>query len=170
MLILTRREQETVCFPGLDITVKVAKCGAGTVRLGIDAPRQIRVVRGELAPLAPAAEAKWQMRSGTLASPAESPQTHLEQVQLALRLAENQLLHQRTEHAQEALQQALTELEQLECLLAQVSGSPALVREPADSYQRAPTSPRSAGWANDPSPEEAFQRHSPALAISMEGS
>jgi len=48
MLVLSRRENEQIVFPSLDITVNVASCTNKYVRLGIEAPRQIRIVRGEL--------------------------------------------------------------------------------------------------------------------------
>ena len=161
MLILSRHERETVRFPELDITVRVAKCGASTVRLGIEAPRSIRVVRGELEPLEPTQESAWQARRlSAKSSPAQAGnhpqsdrQAYLEQAQLALRLAENQLRQQRTEHAQRAIEQALAELDRLECALAQVeceSGLPqhaantepgpatsaaGVVREPGSAYR-----------------------------------
>jgi carbon storage regulator CsrA len=48
MLVLTRKLQETIKI-GDHVTIHVLRVKGNTVRLGIDAPRQIRVVRGELA-------------------------------------------------------------------------------------------------------------------------
>ena len=47
MLVLTRKVTETI-FIGNDIVVTVVRSTNGSVRLGIDAPKNIRVVRGEL--------------------------------------------------------------------------------------------------------------------------
>jgi carbon storage regulator CsrA len=49
MLVLTRRPNDSVVFPGLGITVVVLSAQGGTVRLGIEAPPSVRVLRGELA-------------------------------------------------------------------------------------------------------------------------
>lgn len=50
MLVLTRKLMERL-YIGDEICVTVVRLEGGQVRLGIDAPRHIRVVRGELAPL-----------------------------------------------------------------------------------------------------------------------
>ena len=48
MLVLSRRENETILIPELGITLEVVRIKGNTVRIGIDAPRSIRIVRGEL--------------------------------------------------------------------------------------------------------------------------
>lgn len=48
MLVLTRRRAESIKI-GNDVVIKVIQTGRGMVRLGIDAPAHIRVLRGELA-------------------------------------------------------------------------------------------------------------------------
>jgi carbon storage regulator len=48
MLILSRRVNETVVFPGLNITVRVVRIRGGSVRLGIEAPWGAAVLREEL--------------------------------------------------------------------------------------------------------------------------
>jgi len=47
MLVLTRKRSETILI-GDDIIVKVLKTGKGAIKIGIEAPRHIRVLRGEL--------------------------------------------------------------------------------------------------------------------------
>jgi len=47
MLVLTRKAAETIQI-GDDIVIKVIKTGTGTVKIGIDAPNAVRVLRGEL--------------------------------------------------------------------------------------------------------------------------
>ena len=47
MLVLTRKLQQQIKI-GDDITVTILRVKGHTVRVGIEAPRQVRVVRGEL--------------------------------------------------------------------------------------------------------------------------
>ena len=47
MLVLTRKAAETIHI-GNDVVIKVIKTGSGTVKIGIDAPDEVRVIRGEL--------------------------------------------------------------------------------------------------------------------------
>ena len=47
MLVLTRRSQEQIKI-GDQITVTILRVKGSTVRVGIQAPREVRVVRGEL--------------------------------------------------------------------------------------------------------------------------
>ncbi len=54
MLVLTRKLMEKL-FIGDDICVTVVRLEGGQVRLGIDAPRDVTVVRAELVPHRPAA-------------------------------------------------------------------------------------------------------------------
>jgi len=49
MLVLTRKLMEKL-FIGDDICVTVVRLEAGQVRLGIEAPREVSVVRAELVP------------------------------------------------------------------------------------------------------------------------
>ncbi|GAB4154384.1 MAG: hypothetical protein Tsb009_30980 [Planctomycetaceae bacterium] len=47
MLVLTRKKTETIQI-GDDVIVKVIRTGANHVKLGIDAPHYVRILRGEL--------------------------------------------------------------------------------------------------------------------------
>jgi len=48
MLILTRKRSETIQI-GDRVIIKVIRTGKNTVKLGIEAPADVRVLRGELA-------------------------------------------------------------------------------------------------------------------------
>lgn len=56
MLVLARKEGESIAIGG-GIRVVVVRTRSGEVRLGIDAPRDVSVVRGEL-------ENEWRNRDG----------------------------------------------------------------------------------------------------------
>ncbi len=48
MLVLTRKKHETIQI-GDSIVIKVISTGRGKVKIGVEAPSTIRVLRGELA-------------------------------------------------------------------------------------------------------------------------
>ena len=48
MLVLARKKDETIQI-GDSIVIKVISCGRGKVKIGIEAPASVRVLRGELA-------------------------------------------------------------------------------------------------------------------------
>ena len=48
MLVLSRRLHEKIQFPGLNITVQVVAIKPGVIRIGIEAPPEVRVVREEI--------------------------------------------------------------------------------------------------------------------------
>ena len=47
MLVLRRKPGETIRI-GDDIIITVTECERGSARIGIDAPKEIAIVRGEL--------------------------------------------------------------------------------------------------------------------------
>lgn len=49
MLVLSRRAGEEIVIPELGITVQVLRTKGNQVRIGIEAPDSIRILRGELA-------------------------------------------------------------------------------------------------------------------------
>jgi carbon storage regulator len=49
VLVLTRRRGEKVVLPGLGVTVQVLGVRGSAVRLGIVAPREVTVLREEVA-------------------------------------------------------------------------------------------------------------------------
>jgi carbon storage regulator CsrA len=56
MLVLSRRLGETIAFPGLGITVQVVAVRGGVVRLGVQAPPDVSIMRHELLEAPPAPE------------------------------------------------------------------------------------------------------------------
>lgn len=49
MLVLSRKLEESILIDG-DVRIKVLEIRGGQVRLGIDAPRSVNIVRSELVP------------------------------------------------------------------------------------------------------------------------
>ena len=115
MLVLSRREAEKVLFPTLGITVEVTRVQGKTVRLGIDAPHEIRILRGELDPH----EANAFASNGPV-STADPKQVQrcLDAANLAIHLASNQLKQELNEKAELALENALQCLQELELAVA----------------------------------------------------
>jgi carbon storage regulator CsrA len=64
MLVLSRRCNEKVCFPGLRTVIQVLNVTRGTVSLGIEAPPEVAVLRDELQAL-PVATQRAGPRTGT---------------------------------------------------------------------------------------------------------
>jgi carbon storage regulator CsrA len=48
MLVLSRRLNQKVVLPGLNVTLQVVSIKPGVVRLGIEAPPEVQVLRAEL--------------------------------------------------------------------------------------------------------------------------
>jgi carbon storage regulator CsrA len=48
VLVLSRRLQEKIVLPGLGVTIEVVAVQPGVVRLGIDAPPDVTILRSEL--------------------------------------------------------------------------------------------------------------------------
>ena len=49
MLVLTRHAGEKVVLPGLGITIQIVAIKGGGVRIGVDAPPEVLVLRDEIA-------------------------------------------------------------------------------------------------------------------------
>ena len=143
MLVLSRRENEKILFPGLGIEVQVVKTNANIVRLGIEAPSDVRVLRGEL-----------KNRSNRSSKPNKRCSTNngeqrkrvdnakmrdnVDIASLALHLAQNQLRQGLTEHAEKSIQDAIRAMQDLEstvCGESEPHRREALVREPATTYR-----------------------------------
>ncbi len=64
MLVLTRKKSEEIRI-GDDIVIKVIKTGQSSVKIGIDAPENVRVLRAELCDETPAVPRKSAMLLGS---------------------------------------------------------------------------------------------------------
>jgi carbon storage regulator CsrA len=50
MLVLSRRLHERIQFPGLNISIQVVAIQSGVIRLGIEAPPGVSILREEILP------------------------------------------------------------------------------------------------------------------------
>ncbi len=131
MLVLTRGCQDRIVFPNLGITVEIIGIGRSKVRIGVDAPPEIRVLRHELADL----ESE---QTGWPAVPSFYEFSHamrnrLNAASLALHLSRRQLQVGLQQEADDTLHKALEELAGLERDL----GAPCQTSEAAAPLRRA---------------------------------
>jgi carbon storage regulator CsrA len=132
MLVLSRRQDEKIVFPQLGITVEVLRIAGRSVRLGVTAPSNIRVLRHELA--------------GKLGDEAERPseavatsksnhrlRNRLNKATIGLQLAQMQLELGRHDEADRTLETVLAEFEHLE---SDLGGEPEVVRAPEVAHHQ----------------------------------
>ena len=48
MLVLSRKQNESIQFPDLGITVEILQSGSKTVRVGVQAPVEVKIIRDEI--------------------------------------------------------------------------------------------------------------------------
>lgn len=112
MLVLSRRPSEKILFPTLGVTVEIASISKRVVRVGIDAPPTIPVVREEIA-------SESMKRACTLPKPGSHRQRNrLHTAGLAIHLAQRQLEAGLTKEAEASLDEALNEYAKLDEELA----------------------------------------------------
>jgi carbon storage regulator CsrA len=119
MLVLSRRPNEKLLFPTLGVTVQVLSIQKGQVRLGIEAPPEIRVRRAEL----PGIDTP--LRTFELALPAHRVRNLLNKVNLALHLLQRQLDRGQLSDAESTLHRALETLENADRALEKPSSTSA---------------------------------------------
>ncbi|MCA9053038.1 MAG: carbon storage regulator [Planctomycetaceae bacterium] len=49
MLVLSRKRNESIVLPDLNLTIRVAEISGGRVRLAVEAPREVTILRKEVA-------------------------------------------------------------------------------------------------------------------------
>lgn len=48
MLVLSRKKNQEVCLPDMGVNIRILEIKGNSVRLGIDAPEEVHILRGEL--------------------------------------------------------------------------------------------------------------------------
>ncbi len=108
MLVLSRGLEDKILFPNLNITIEILRVSGNRVRIGIDAPQDVRVLRHELADQLPPNEA-----GGDLPS-AHRCRNELNKAHLALGLVERQINEGQGTTALPALREAMAVLDKLD--------------------------------------------------------
>ncbi len=131
MLVLSRRPSQSFVFPTLGVSVQILRVAGQIVRVGVEAPRSIPVLREELEPPGDTSGPPLAVEAADEEA-ARQARHHLRgrlnTATIALYLAQRQLQSSSTMAAGGTLQQALDELGQLEGELA-AANSP--TRKPA---------------------------------------
>lgn len=119
MLVLSRGASEEIRFPKLGISVKVVRVEGKRVRLGIDAPREIEVLRGELAPFATQLDGTTAAADSVHGASARSDAEHrfrnrLNSARLSLELAAKQIERGLHDDAMDELSRSLHAFDSIE--------------------------------------------------------
>lgn len=109
MLVLSRKEKQTILFPNLGVSVQVLRIAGNTVRIGVEAPREVDVFRGELRPFGTRDDTPKQRRSEM-----HRIRNQLNSANLALHLVQKQLESGQLEEAERFLDRTLQSLADLE--------------------------------------------------------
>ena len=139
MLVLSRKEDQKIIFPNLGISVEVTRVKGNSVRLGVDAPRSIKIVRGELLENGSAsADAFQQIESRLSAVDLQTRHTlrnHLNTASLAVNVAQKQIEKGGHDKAEIFLSQAIDALNELNQLFESTAiggqNEPPLAKVPA---------------------------------------
>jgi carbon storage regulator CsrA len=185
MLVLSRRPQERIVFPKLGIDVEILCVSGNTVRVGVNAPRDVLVLRHEVAEKDAAraakddANAKPAIAKPTVATPAAPvPQpvaqpneaiaasrkwihelrNHLNTAGLALQVAQAQLASGEIADADSKLEMAMAQLSALEATLASGPASNGAAPQPvADPVAPRGARPKTNIRKPNPAPNQAAQ-------------
>lgn len=142
MLVLSRRLNEKILIPGIQVTVQVVAIKSNTVRLGIEAPPEVAVLRAEL----PDRDREWGPAPPAAASAGDRPWQRLNQLvdqrlQIAgkgLSVLREQLHDQMSPDAAGTIDRIEEELQMLRCRLERETGTPPpLTPKPTQPKRRA---------------------------------
>lgn len=119
MLVLSRGKDDRIVFPTLGITVEILRIEGNRIRLGIDAPQDVPVYRGEIAPpvtaLAPSSKDAPGCRS-------HSVRNRLHKATLGLRLLQRMLDAGNASDVEPTIFRIFSELKSLEDELTSPAG------------------------------------------------
>lgn len=122
MLVVSRKPNERITFPNLNISVEVLRVAGKAVRIGVDAPSDVRILRGELVD-----EQQIQEENEAARRARHAHRNRLHTAKLSLHLLQKQLDAGRFEEAEQSLASALEAFAELD----QVASSQLKLAAPA---------------------------------------
>jgi carbon storage regulator CsrA len=122
MLVLSRKENEKVMFPHLGIALQILRVGGGKVRLGIEAPDDVSVVRHEIANDEQLAEFSERLKQRAHSATHEA-RNKLHTTLLGLCLVQKQLSRNLFDDAEETLAQLIETLQGLDSEVGKIKSN-----------------------------------------------
>ena len=119
MLVLSRKENEEILFSNLGISVRITRIMGKNVRVGIDAPNDVSILRGELA----SGSEKLEPKSTSKDKISHQVRNQLNSIQLALYLLQKQIDDERYDQVDRTLGKAVEALEELDQHFGQATTS-----------------------------------------------
>jgi carbon storage regulator CsrA len=113
MLVLSRKENEKILFPHLGIALQILRVGGGKVRLGVEAPSDVSVVRYEIAS-EEQINAFAERLKQTARDQSHAVRNRLHSTLLGLCVLQKQLALNKVEDADQTLEHLLSQMEGLE--------------------------------------------------------
>jgi carbon storage regulator CsrA len=110
MLVLSRKENEEILFPNLGINVRITRIEGKNVRIGIEAPKDVSILRGELA----SGSEDLQPKASSAEKISHQVRNQLNSIQLALYLMQKQIDAERYDQVDRTLGRALDALAALD--------------------------------------------------------
>jgi len=120
MLVLSRKSQQSIDFPTLGVSVQILRVAGHTVRIGVNAPKSVPVLRNETHAFDETLEKAAAAQSERLQDRElrHTIRGKLHNAALSLHVAEERLKRGQAESAEDVIQQALEQLSLIEVELA----------------------------------------------------
>jgi carbon storage regulator CsrA len=117
MLILSRRTDQKIVFPTLDITLNVLKIRGGVAKIGIDAPREIPILREEVSEARAAEAGATSEKAGITSDDRHELRNRLNTAGIAVHLAKRQMQLGKLADAEKTLDRVVTAFQAADSLL-----------------------------------------------------
>lgn len=129
MLVLSRKADQSVHFPNLGIKVEILQVNGKTVKVGVDAPRDIAILRGEIAEAERTQAAAKSEPSSQTREERHELRNQLHAAKFALKILQKQLDAGQSDKAEKTLTRALNALGNLD----EMAAGPVAVRKETES-------------------------------------
>ncbi len=126
MLVLSRKPEQTIQFPNLGITIDILQVNGKTVKVGVDAPREIAVLRGEIANAETKLASTDDSRSSQSREERHELRNRLHTAKFSLHMLQRQLDAGNIEKAEATLKRAVNALGSLD----EMAAGPVAIRRP----------------------------------------